>query len=71
MDEFPGVTHIAVTVPEQHAAAAGIIGPILFTAAFVVQGLLRPAYSPMADPISGLATRPGRPGANRPAHTNT
>jgi len=54
-----GATH----VPERRAvvaalAAAGIVGPILFTVVFIVQGLLRPGYSPVADPISALATGP-------------
>jgi hypothetical membrane protein len=39
-------------------AAAGIIGPILFTATFVVQGLLRPTYSQVAQPVSALAAGP-------------
>jgi hypothetical membrane protein len=54
-----GATH----VPERRAvvaalAAAGIAGPILFTVVVVIQGLLRPGYSPVADPISALATGP-------------
>ena len=54
-----GATH----VPERRAvvaalAAAGIVGPILFTVVVVIQGLLRPGYSPVADPISALATGP-------------
>ena len=53
----------AAQVPERRPlvaalAAAGIVGPILFTAVFVVQGLLRPDYSPVADPISALAIGP-------------
>jgi hypothetical membrane protein len=39
-------------------AVAGIAGPILFTVAFVVQGLLRPDYSPVAEPVSALAVGP-------------
>jgi len=39
-------------------AAAGIVGPILFTAAFIVQGLFRPTYSHMAEPVSALAAGP-------------
>ncbi len=39
-------------------AVAGIAGPILFTVAFVVQGLLRPDYSPVAQPVSALAVGP-------------
>jgi hypothetical membrane protein len=51
----------ATHVPERRAvvaalAAAGIVGPILFTVVVVIQGLLRPGYSPVADPISALAT---------------
>lgn len=41
-------------------AAAGIVGPILFTVAFVVQGLLRlDEYSPVAEPVSALEAGPG------------
>jgi hypothetical membrane protein len=39
-------------------AAAGIVGPILFTVAFIVQGLFRPTYSHMAEPVSALAAGP-------------
>ena len=50
----------AAQVPERRPlvaalAAAGIVGPILFTVVFVIHGLLRPDYSPVADPISALA----------------
>jgi len=38
--------------------AAGVVGPILFTATFIVQGLLRPAYSHVAEPVSALAAGP-------------
>jgi hypothetical membrane protein len=53
----------AAHVPERRAvvaalATAGIVGPILFTVVVVIQGLLRPGYSPVADPISALATGP-------------
>ena len=53
----------AAQVPERRAvvaalAAAGIVGPILFTVVFVIHGLLRPGYSPVADPISALAIGP-------------
>lgn len=37
---------------------AGIVGPILFTIAFIVQGFLRPGYSHLADPVSALAAGP-------------
>lgn len=41
-------------------AAAGIVGPILFTVAFVVQGLFRlDEYSPVAEPVSALEAGPG------------
>jgi hypothetical membrane protein len=41
-------------------AAAGILGPILFTAAFVIQELLRRGeYSPMAERVSALEAGPG------------
>ena|SRR5688572_19885163 len=39
-------------------AAAGIVAPILFTVAFIAQGLLRPEYSHVAMPVSALATGP-------------
>jgi hypothetical membrane protein len=39
-------------------AWAGIIGPILFTVAFVVQALFRPGYSHVAEPVSALAAGP-------------
>lgn len=38
--------------------AAGIVGPILFTVAFIVQGLFRPGYSHLTDPVSALAAGP-------------
>lgn len=37
---------------------AGIIGPILFTALVIAQGLLQPDYSHIAMPISALAAWP-------------
>jgi hypothetical membrane protein len=41
-------------------AAAGILGPILFTAVFVTQELLRRGeYSPMGEPVSALEAGPG------------
>jgi Protein of unknown function (DUF998) len=41
-------------------AAAGIFGPLLFTVAFVVQGLLRlDEYSPVAETVSALEAGPG------------
>lgn len=38
--------------------AAGIFGPILFTVGFVVQGLYRPTYNPIAQQISDLTAGP-------------
>lgn len=41
-------------------AAAGIVGPILFTVTFVVQGLFRlDEYSPVAESVSALEAGPG------------
>jgi hypothetical membrane protein len=41
-------------------AAAGILGPILFTAVFVIQEVFRRGeYSPMAEPVSALEAGPG------------
>jgi hypothetical protein len=41
-------------------AVAEIIGPILFTVAFVVQGLFRlDEYSPVAEVVSALEAGPG------------
>ena len=41
-------------------AAAGIVGPILFTVAFVAQGLFRlEEYSPVAEVVSALEAGPG------------
>jgi hypothetical membrane protein len=41
-------------------AAAGILGPILFTAGFVIQELFRRSeYSPIAEPVSALEAGPG------------
>ena len=41
-------------------AVAGIVGPILFTVAFVVQGLFRfDEYSAVAEPVSALEAGPG------------
>ncbi|MGH2572129.1 MAG: DUF998 domain-containing protein [Actinomycetota bacterium] len=39
-------------------AWAGIVGPILFTVAFVLQALFRPGYSHVAEPVSALAAGP-------------
>jgi hypothetical membrane protein len=39
-------------------SAAGILGPILFTVTFIVQGLFRPGYSHVAEPVSALAAGP-------------
>jgi hypothetical membrane protein len=39
-------------------AWAGILGPILFTVAFIVQGLFRPGYSHLAEPVSALTAGP-------------
>ncbi len=39
-------------------AIGGIVGPILFTGAFIVQGLFRPGYSHLAEPVSALAAGP-------------
>lgn len=38
-------------------AAAGIAGPIMFAVVALVQSLLRPEHSLVADPISALAAR--------------
>jgi hypothetical protein len=41
-------------------ALAGILGPVLFTAVFVIQELFRRGeYSPMAEPVSALEAGPG------------
>jgi len=38
---------------------SGVIGPLVFTACFVVQGLLRRAeYDPIAEPVSALEAGP-------------
>jgi hypothetical membrane protein len=39
-------------------AWAGIVGPILFTVAFIVQALFRTGYSHVAEPVSALAAGP-------------
>jgi hypothetical membrane protein len=40
-------------------AAAGVVGPIIFTAGFLVQELLRRGeYNPMAEPVSALEAGP-------------
>lgn len=39
-------------------AIGGIVGPILFTATFIVQGLLRQGYSNLSEPVSALAAGP-------------
>jgi hypothetical membrane protein len=39
-------------------ATAGVVGPIVFTALVIVQGLLQPDYSHLALPISALAAWP-------------
>jgi len=39
-------------------AAAGIVGPVVFAVVAVVQGLLRPGYSFMADPVVALVAGP-------------
>jgi len=38
--------------------AAGIVGPVLFTVAFIVQAVFRPGYSHVAEPVSALAAGP-------------
>lgn len=41
-------------------AVAGIVGPVMFTVAFVVQGLFRlDEYSPVAETVSALEAGPG------------
>jgi hypothetical membrane protein len=41
-------------------AAAGILGPVLFTVGFVIQELFRRGeYSPIAEPVSALEAGPG------------
>jgi hypothetical membrane protein len=41
------------------AAWAGVLGPVLFTAAFLVQGAFRRGeYDPLAEPVSALETGP-------------
>ena len=41
------------------AAWAGLVGPVLFTAAFLVQeAFRRDEYSPMAEPVSALEAGP-------------
>jgi hypothetical membrane protein len=43
----------------RHAALAGIIGPLLFTAAFLAQQAFRRAeYDPIAEPVSALEAGP-------------
>jgi hypothetical protein len=39
-------------------AAAGIVGPVVFAVVAVVQGLLRPGYSFMAQPVVALVAGP-------------
>jgi hypothetical membrane protein len=39
-------------------AAAGIVGPVIFATLALVQSLLRPEHSVVADPISALAAGP-------------
>jgi len=52
---------VARPSPGIHALAlAGIIGPIVFAVAFVVQGLFRlNEYSAVAEPVSALEAGPG------------
>lgn len=52
-----------VTVRERQSIArvlaiGGIVGPLLFTAVFIVQGFFRPGYSHLSDPVSALAAGP-------------
>lgn len=42
----------------QELAWGGIIGPVVFVAAFIVAGALRPGYSPIHQAISALGTGP-------------
>ena len=40
-------------------AVAGLIGPLIFTVGFVIQGLLRPGeYDPITEPVSALEAGP-------------
>jgi hypothetical protein len=60
-----GVGQGAVRVSERRSviaagAVAGIVGPILFTVTFVVQGLFRrEEYDPVAEVVSALEAGPG------------
>lgn len=38
---------------------AGIAGPLLFTIAFILQGLFRPGYSHLSEPVSALTAGTG------------
>ncbi len=44
--------------PSRWLARAAIAGPITFTAAWAVLGLLRPGYSIISQPVSGLSVGP-------------
>ena len=44
-------------------AAAGVVGPIVFTVLVIAQGLLQPDYSHVALPISALAAWPSGAGS--------
>lgn len=54
----PGTQAGGRTSTARVLALAGIAGPLLFTAAFILQGFLRPGYSHVAEPVSALATGP-------------
>ena len=57
----PTSTQTAHTNPRRLRAAAwaGLVGPVLFTAAFLVQeAFRRDEYSPMAEPVSALEAGP-------------
>ena len=61
--ELPQMGEGTVQAPGRPPAAgllawAGIVGPTLFTVAFILQALFRPGYSHMAEPVSALAAGP-------------
>ncbi len=55
----PGITHVGGRVSASRVLAiGGIVGPILFTTTFIVQGLFRQGYSHLSEPVSALAAGP-------------
>lgn len=62
--EGPARSRSAVADIATLLARVSLAGPAIFIVAWVVLGLLRPGYSAVTQPISGLGVGPGAPAMN-------